>query len=298
MKLTTAIDEFLIAQEADGSSEKTIVWYRSLLKVFATFMQQYGDLTLEQVSTQHIRKYLIYVRGKYSTDTASAHSRSQHKFWKWCGLEYDIKNPMRNIRYPKRPKPKEPKAIATANITRLFNATEDDIMGLRDKLILAFLADTGARAAGICGITVDNIDLEKRQVIVTEKGNESRIIPFSAFTAELTKKWLDVRYPVEPLFYNFTTLKPLTVSGLQQLLKRLKKKAGVTGRVNPHAFRHGFAREYLKNGGDLATLGRLLGHKDISTTANSYAIFTIDEIAEMHDEYSQIRHLLDKEDGR
>lgn len=292
MRLTTAIREFLVAQQADGSRPKTIEWYQWLLKHFVT---RVGDVAIDTVTTGQMRKYIVYVRGKYSADTVSAHIRGQHKFWKWCAIEYDMSNPMRNIKYPARSKPRAPKAVATGDIAKLFDAIPADIIGYRDRAMLAFLVDTGARAAGIVSLKVDMIDLDKRQAIVHEKNDESRVVVFSKFTGELFKQWMAVRSNVEPLFYNLRTLEPLTVSGLQQFLQRLKSKAGVAGRVNPHAFRHGFAREYLKAGGDLATLARLLGHKDVSTTALHYAIFTIDELADRHDELSPIRHLLDKE---
>jgi integrase/recombinase XerD len=80
----------------------------------------------------------------------------------------------------------------------------------------------------------------------------------------------------------------LTDEGVRQLLKRLKAKAGVTGPVNPHAFRHGFAREYLLNGGDLGTLADLLGHSDVQVTWQHYAIFRTAELQAKHDKHSPV----------
>jgi integrase/recombinase XerD len=80
----------------------------------------------------------------------------------------------------------------------------------------------------------------------------------------------------------------LTDSGIALILKRLKKRAGVTGRTNPHAFRHGFAREFILNGGDIVVLSKLLGHNNINTTAAFYAIFTEDELAGMHAKFSPL----------
>jgi len=75
-------------------------------------------------------------------------------------------------------------------------------------------------------------------------------------------------------------------------LKRLKEAAGVRGRVNPHAFRHGYAREYIRNGGDLATLSRLMGHSDSAVTSWYYAVFETRELASSHDKYSPIAGLV------
>ena len=61
--------------------------------------------------------------------------------------------------------------------------------------------------------------------------------------------------------------RPLTVSGIDQLLERLNGWARVQGvRVSAHTFRHTFAINYLKNGGDIYRLSRLLGHTSVQVT--------------------------------
>jgi integrase len=68
----------------------------------------------------------------------------------------------------------------------------------------------------------------------------------------------------------------------------------VTGKVNPHAFRHAFAREYLRARGDLSTLSKLMGHSHESITLHYYAQFTPDEVAQAHDRYSPMNRLRNK----
>ena len=75
------------------------------------------------------------------------------------------------------------------------------------------------------------------------------------------------------------------------MLKRLKRRTGVKGPVNPHSFRHGFARAYLSNGGNLASLADTLGHSDLSVTWQAYAIFTTDEFKTAHTRYSPVAQL-------
>ena len=79
------------------------------------------------------------------------------------------------------------------------------------------------------------------------------------------------------------------MSGVNQLLKRLKKRAGVTGRANPHSFRHGFAKDYLMAGGDLASLADLMGHESVETTKTFYAVFEQDDLRRKHDHFSAAR---------
>jgi integrase/recombinase XerD len=80
------------------------------------------------------------------------------------------------------------------------------------------------------------------------------------------------------------------------MLKRRAKEAGIEGPVNPHGFRHFFAREFLLSGGDLATLADLMGHSSVEVTRNSYAIFTERELKK-HRRYSPIVQVFGEENG-
>ena len=74
----------------------------------------------------------------------------------------------------------------------------------------------------------------------------------------------------------------LTVPGARHLIQRLARKVGVNGRVNPHSWRHAFARRCVRSGLDLSRTARLLGHKSVTVTARYYAVWDGDELAEAH----------------
>jgi site-specific recombinase XerD len=82
-----------------------------------------------------------------------------------------------------------------------------------------------------------------------------------------------------------------TAGAVRQMLRRQAKRAGVTGRVNPHSFRHMFACEYLLSGGDLATLADLLGHSSVEVTKTFYAIFTFSGLQHVHSRHSPIARM-------
>lgn len=287
-RLSEAIHEFILASEADGRSTSTLTWYKSLM---GAFERAFPDAYVQQVTANEIRQYIVSVRKRYDVeDTVSAHTRSLHKFWKWASLEYDIPNPMRNIKYPNKPQAK-PRAVSLEDIKKMFQATRKSVSGERDRAILAFLLDTGCRAAGLCNLELADLDIELQKALVTEKGNKTRGIVFGQRTKALLMEWMAKREPNVPyVFHNLETLEPLRPNGLYQLLRRLAKRAGVT-KFNPHGFRHTFAKEYIKSGGDLATLSRLMGHRDVSTTVSHYTIFTDREIAESHERFSPMSRL-------
>jgi site-specific recombinase XerD len=65
------------------------------------------------------------------------------------------------------------------------------------------------------------------------------------------------------------TRQPLTKNGMEMLFKRLKTRAGITGkRISPHIFRHTFAMNYLIKSNDPFSLQELLGHEDLTTVLN------------------------------
>lgn len=301
MLLPEAFDQYLIACQTNGLSPNSTRWYLSVLR---PFVLTYQTKPIAEVTTHEIRLYIHnlmnrqtryegasqrpVVQGGLSRDSIAGHVRALHAFWGWASEEYEIANPMSRIKRHKN-HPVVPKAIEQADFLKLFNATGDDHAGARDRALLCFLADTGCRVGGALSLDVRGLNLAGRRAFVTEKGNAARLLVFTHFTAQILNAWL-AKHPQKSsaVFCSIRTGERLTSSGISQIMQRLKAKAGVKGRVNPHSFRHGFAREYLKNGGDLVTLSRLLGHKDISTTAMYYAIFSRDELAAMHEQFSPI----------
>jgi|GEM_PF-3210886 len=134
-------------------------------------------------------------------------------------------------------------------------------------------------------------------LVLTVRPALPRGTTFGVFNA--IRAWLAVRQPVAPVPWVWLNLGrrvkrvQLDEDGLGEVLRRLKKAAGITGRVNPHSFRHAFAREWLRNGGDLATLSAMLGHADPAVTARFYAVFTDFELGEFHERFSPLTKLVE-----
>lgn len=281
----------MLNQKANGLTAKSLEWYGSLL---AIALSSFGDKDIEAITSHDLRHYVVALQDKYTSEsTVSAYKRQLHKFWKWASDEYGIPNPMRGIRYPPMPKSK-PKALDFEDFKRLFAATGRSVMGARDRAILLFLLDTGCRAGGLCGLRVGDVRITDRLAIVTEKGNKTRKVYFTESTAHYLNTWAQMREPSEWFFYSMregSAPDALTVSGLYQVLRRLARKAKIHGKFNPHGIRHLFAKEYLLEGGDLATLSKIMGHARTSTTSDHYLIFTEQELGQKHEEFSPVKKL-------
>lgn len=283
MNVQSAVEDFLLACDADGLSAKTHHWYKSILGQFAS---AYPENDLKDINANDVRRYLVGLKGVYgSEDTRGSYTRALHRFWKWSAAEYGIVNPMRNIRYPTKPAPKH-RAAELVDILKMFEAANE-----RDRAIIAFILDTGARAGGVCGLKPADVDLEKRVATVTEKGRKTREVPFKAFTVATIQEWLKVRQPeAEYLFHALDNGERLQPNGLYQAMKRLGRRAGVGGRFNPHSLRHAFSNAFYEAGEGkyLVELARIMGHKDLRTLVENYVLRTDDHVRAAHDKFSPI----------
>jgi len=306
MNLSDAIAALLVATRADGRRPATVASYRRKLRPLVNFL---GDVPVENITLQELRSYVAHLLdvdmrwadhpmhsaqpGTLSPFTIRSYVVAVKRLFSWLAEERLIKaNPARRLKRP-RARRTEPKGISYADLIRLLNTTANaGRADLRDRAIILLLADTGCRVGGLCGLRLDDVSFAQHLIRLREKGDKSRFAPFLPMTAQALREWLRVRAYRGDVWL-FVSLGPkargrLSTGGVGQMLKRRGKLAGTTGPVNPHAFRHAFARAYLLNGGDLASLSQLLGHASVEVTASYYARFLIEELQEKHARFSPL----------
>ena len=138
------------------------------------------------------------------------------------------------------------------------------------RLLVLLLLSTGLRRSEAASITLDQLDLENRQLRVRGKGNKERLVPLTAEVVEAIQKHLASREPTacKHLFISRVTGEPLTGGGVYKVIRPLLKRAGLEGQgITPHKLRHTFATHLVRNGVDVRTVQELLGHSDLGTTA-------------------------------
>lgn len=293
-----AYESFMLAKQADGLKPATLTWYQYTL---LPLRQALAGVPLAALTADHLRRYVIGMRAQVrSHENQRGHIRAMKALLSWAWQEYEMggRCPADRIKIPAS-RWQTPNAIEIADVRLMLKACLHTPQGYRDRAILLFLTDTGCRAAGLLGLTPEDVDLTRRLATLREKGSKERNVPFTIFTARAIREWLTHR-PVgaSQLFCAMRFGRhgtEMTYDGLRLLLNRLKRKAGIKGRVNPHSFRHAFARHYLSVGGDLATLSQLLGHSDVSTTANFYTRYSVDELSATHSRFSPVGQMYRKE---
>jgi len=167
------------------------------------------------------------------------------------------------IAYGKRPR-KLPTVLAPDEVSRLFDAAAEG----RDRVLLRTAYALGLRVSELVALRLGDIDAARGLVVVRHgKGAKDRLVPLSArLLAELRDYWQD-RRPRPWLFPGGRRGRHLTAAGVQRAVQRAAVRAGLTKRVSPHTLRHSYATHLLEAGCDLLVIQRLLGHKDLKTTA-------------------------------
>jgi site-specific recombinase XerD len=305
MLLSEAIEALCIATRANGRSPRTVQSYREKLGHLLAFL---GNVEIEQVTVNDLRRWVADMRDRstiyadhpthqeqargLSPFTINTRIKAMRRLFRWLMLEGELEaDPSERID-ARKPKREAPKGISEADIMAMLTACGDDPAGRRDRAAILFLLDSGCRAGGLCGLRVDDLDLDAGLALVHEKGQKERYVMFTPPTTRALATWMEVRPQGEHVFMRLKGKGALTPSGLWQALNRRARKAGIEGPVSTHNFRHTFARQYLRNGGDLGTLAQILGHSDVRTTVEYYAIYTVNELQQKHRQHSPVAKLL------
>jgi len=167
------------------------------------------------------------------------------------------------IPFGKRPK-KLPCVLSPEEVTRLLDAAAPG----RDRVMWQTTYACGLRLEEVLHLHVSDIDSSRMVVQVRQgKGQKDRLVPLSVrLLEELRGYWRHYR-PARWLFPNFSQEGPWHAGTVQRRFQRVVKSAGLTKPATMHTLRHSFATHLLEAGVDVLTVQKLLGHRQLSTTA-------------------------------
>ena len=170
--------------------------------------------------------------------------------------------------YGKRPK-KLPCVLSPEEVAQLLEAARPG----RERMLLTTTYACGLRLMEALTLQVPDIDSARMLVHVRQgKGQKDRLVPLSPrLLAELRAYWR-VHRPARWLFGKVTfgnarQERPLHAGTVQRQFRRAVRKAGLRKAASMHTLRHSFATHMLEAGVDVMTLQRILGHRQLSTTA-------------------------------
>jgi integrase/recombinase XerD len=153
---------------------------------------------------------------------------------------------------------------------------------LRTWTVINVLVDTGCRIDEILTLRIDCVDLEALTMKVMGKGRKERRVPFSFELRKVVFRYLQKRDKYVRGDYVFGTNHglPMRYRNVYRDVLVLCTRAGVVGpRVSPHTFRHFFAVGYIRNGGNIYNLSRILGHTSVKTTELYLRTMGVEQVA-------------------
>lgn len=232
------------------------------------------NIDYKKISKEEIRDYLKYLDDlKYSKSTISRILSTLRHFYSYLVIHNIVEiNQFKLIRNPKKEK-KLPNFLQGDELQKIFDSIDiDKPLGLRNRLIVELLYASGIRVSELTDLTLDDIDINNKEIRIIGKGNKERIVYFGDYAKKYLELYLESSRPIllnkkksKYLLIN-NQGEPLSTRGVQMVIEDIVKEASLKHNISPHALRHTFATDLLNNGADLKSVQELLGHSSLSTT--------------------------------
>ena len=302
------LNDFLEYCEVEkGLSINSVKTYSRFVQKFFGWLAEYKleNLSPEKLTEDHISKYRIWLsRRPNQVRHASPNLHQSTQIRYLIALRsflayFHEKNiptlPTEKIKLPKDRSAERHIKFLDIEAMREFLAAPDTKTnaGLRDRALIETLFSTGLRVAELIALNVKQLQsaLHKTdfELSVVGKGGHPRVVYFSARALYWLKKYLASRTDNdEALFINFRGPKKdsrrISVRGVEMIVEKYSKIAGVGFLATPHTLRHSFATDLLNKGVDLRMVQEFLGHRNIATT-QVYTHVTSKRLRDIHKKF-------------
>ena len=285
-----------------GASPHTLAAYRRDLARYRAHLTATGVTDLTRVSEAHVEDFRTDLAtadpeaGRRALAPSSvartlAAVRGLHRFATRDGVTpVDAAAAVS----PPIPPRRLPKAIPVDKMIAVIEAaggteTDTEPARLRDRAMLELLYASGARAAELLGLDVDDLDgLDDPRggsVLLRGKGGKERVVPLGRPACEAVGAYLVRARPAlatrggPALFVNARGGR-LSRQTLWNVVGEAARRAGLSQDISPHSFRHSFATHLLDGGADIRVVQELLGHSSVTTT-QVYTLVTVDTLREV-----------------
>ncbi len=269
-------------EKKSNVAASTFADYSNTFARFRTFLGK-QPIQFEQVTSDDVRRFLAYRREEgLAPKTVGNAWIALSSLWTWANMELNTPHIIKGrVARPKWRRPAiEP--YTKVELSAMLEAAghnaawiskhgrrveEPRDTALRDRAIVLVLLDAGLRASELCDLCVRDYDQKTGKTHIRNgKGSKARYVYLGEVARKAVWRYLaerDVVQPMDPLFATRTN-GAMDRDGLRHMVQRCAQRAGVAG-ATCHRFRHTFAINYLRNGGTVLELQRLLGHERMDT---------------------------------
>jgi integrase/recombinase XerD len=269
--LFTWLEAFLVDRKAEGVAEGTLRFYRQKIKLFLDYCEAQSIKQINQITPSFLRQFLLALdEGGHNPGGRHAVFRTIRAFFLWYEDEVEPvgwSNPIRKVKAPKVPiEPIEPVAFNT--VSQMIKVCKrGTYTGDRDAAIFLCLLDTGARASEFLSINIDDINQARGDILIRQgKGHKPRTVYIGKQSKRALRRylsWRDDQCPALWVTHPRFGSERLTYDGLSEIVHRRANCAKVE-EPSLHDFRRAFALAMLRDGVDVFTLAKLMGHEGIT----------------------------------
>ncbi len=289
-------EAFLIDRKVQNLSPGTLHFYQSKLKLFLSYCETIALKRFSQLTPDIIRTFLLFLEQEgHNPGGIHAVYRTLRTFLNWWENETEPegwKNPIQKVKAPKVAiNPLEPVSIAQVEAL-IATCNTNDFYDLRDKALLLFLLDSGARAAETCAVNLEDIDLQNGSVLIRcGKGRKPRIVYLGKKSRRALRAYLkscarQMELKENSALWVTNSNNRLTYWGINQIIRRRAADAHIE-KPSLHDFRRAFALNFLRNGGDIYSLQNLMGHADLQVLRR-YLAQNTEDLQIAHQNYSPV----------
>ena len=302
MLLENALQEYLYDCQLRKLSDRTIKGVRNNnRRLFWYLSNTFAIFEIEAVKRVHVQAYITYLSELGKKETyINGIIKCFRGLFSYCEAEGYIKeSPVHKLKFQKE----------EITVIRTFNSDEIKRMVVhysgrtfleqRNKLIMIMLLDSGIRNSELCDIELD--DVHENAIKIHGKGKKIRFVPLTPAINKALIRYLRVREAYIKDKYNYHTQylflsqkgKKLTPETIERVVKECGAQCNVREeiRCSPHTCRHYYAQTQLKNGCDLFTVSRLLGHSNINITKRYLNSIDVEDVLEIAQKTTPLRNL-------
>lgn len=283
-----AIQQFLYAKQSQRLSYHTLRDYKRTFRKFLNTLP--SNILVCEITPNDVRKFMASLNCSKKTLLNTHVGLSS--LWSWMVKENICEsNIMKKVDRP-RPEIRAILPFTQEEVKKLFLSIERSVVysrkGKKDsshrlkeywrnRAIMLVLLDTGIRASELCGLRFIDF-ISGTRIRVFGKGSKERILPLSPSTISAITDYLEnERIPwndTSDYIFVTSTGKKLRADDLYHRISKIGKRVGIHS--NPHRFRHTFAINFLRNGGDIYSLQAMLGHSSLEMVKRYLAIARAD----------------------
>ena len=286
-RLTEFLTQYLPGER--GYSTNTIKSYRDAMLLLLVYMKSIhkknaDKIDFNDITQERIIGFLQWLEQERtcSIPTRNARLAAIHSFFKF--LQYKVPEQLGewqrilSIKTKKTPSIKQT-YLTAEGLNLLFQQPDVGTeKGRRDLVLLSVLYESAARVQELIDLTPSSITFSNPALLmVTGKGNKSRMVPISEQVSSLLCAYMTEHNLLEPFaneypLFGSSRKQKFTRMGITSILKKYADKARkinpalIPDRITPHSMRRSKAMILLKAGVDIVSIRDFMGHSSVTTT--------------------------------